>query len=105
MGTFILPDLNCPGFRPRMTDAERWTAEHDFTRGTAFVNRAGQGLAELRGLRSLAPWSVRLDLARRGARNRALSTGPGSRSSVPAASPTILPVHTPTAPKSLLLWE
>jgi hypothetical protein len=30
-----------------MTDAERWTAEHDFTRGTEFVNRAGQKLAEL----------------------------------------------------------
>ena len=30
-----------------MTDAERWTAEHDFTRGTEFVNGAGQKLAEL----------------------------------------------------------
>ena len=33
--------------RRRMTDAERWTAEHDFTRGTEFVNMAGQKLAEL----------------------------------------------------------
>ena len=30
-----------------MTDAERWTAEHDFTRGTEFVNGSGQKLAEL----------------------------------------------------------
>ena len=30
-----------------MTDAERWTAEHDFTRGTEFVNNSGQKLAEL----------------------------------------------------------
>jgi hypothetical protein len=47
MGTLILPDWNYPLNRRPMTDAERWTAEHDFTRGTEFVNRAGQKLAEL----------------------------------------------------------
>ena len=47
MQTLILPDWNYPGVRTRVTDAERWTAEHDFTRGTEFVNRAGQKLAEL----------------------------------------------------------
>ena len=47
MGTFILPDWNYPGFRAHMTDAKRWTDEHDFTRGTEFVNGAGQKLAEL----------------------------------------------------------
>ena len=47
MGTSILPHWNYPGFRKRMTDAERWTAEHGFTRGTEYRNRAGQGLAEL----------------------------------------------------------
>jgi len=45
--TLILRDWNYPLFRPRMTDAERWTAEHGFTRGTEFVNGAGQKLAEL----------------------------------------------------------
>ena len=47
MGTLILPDWNYPGFRTRMTDAERWTTVHGFTRGTEFVNGAGQKLAEL----------------------------------------------------------
>jgi hypothetical protein len=47
MGTFILPDWNYPGFRMRMTDAKRWTAEHGFTRGTEYRNGAGQSLAEL----------------------------------------------------------
>ena len=47
MQTLILPDWNYPGFRTRMTDAERWTAEHGFTRGTEYRNGAGQGLAEL----------------------------------------------------------
>ena len=46
MGTFILPDWNYPGFRTRMTNTERWTAEHGFTRGTEFVNGAGQKLAD-----------------------------------------------------------
>ena len=47
MGTFILPDWNYPEVRAHMTDAKRWTDEHDFTRGTEFVNGAGQKLAEL----------------------------------------------------------
>lgn len=47
MGTLILPDWNYPGFRTRMTDAERWTAVHGFTRGTEFVNRSGEKPAEL----------------------------------------------------------
>jgi hypothetical protein len=47
MQTLILPDWNYPLNRRRMTDAERWTAEYGFTRGTEFVNRAGQKLAEL----------------------------------------------------------
>ena len=29
-----------------MTDAERWTAEHDFTRGTEFVNEGAEKLAD-----------------------------------------------------------
>jgi hypothetical protein len=47
MGTLILPDWNYAGFRTRMTNAERWTAEHGFTRGTEFVNSSGEKLAEL----------------------------------------------------------
>ena len=30
-----------------MTDVERWTTEHGFTRGTEFVNHKGAKLAEL----------------------------------------------------------
>ena len=47
MGTLILSDWNYPGFRTRMTDAERWTAEHGFTRGTEYVSNSGEKLAEL----------------------------------------------------------
>ena len=47
MGTLILPDWNYPGFRTHMTDAERWTAEHGFARGTEYVNSSGEKLAEL----------------------------------------------------------
>lgn len=45
--TLILPDRSYPRIRTRMTDAERWTAEHGFTRGTEYRNGSGQGLAEL----------------------------------------------------------
>ena len=47
MGTLILPDWNYPGFRTRVADAERWTTEHGFDRGTEFVNSSGEKLAEL----------------------------------------------------------
>jgi hypothetical protein len=47
MGTLILPDWNYPGFRKRMTDAERWTAEHGFDRETEYVSNSGEKLAEL----------------------------------------------------------
>lgn len=47
MRTLILLDWSYPRIRTRMTDAERWTAEHDFTRGTEFVNNSGQKLAKL----------------------------------------------------------
>ncbi len=47
MQRLILPDWPYPYRYRRMTDAERWIAEHDFTRGTEFVNRAGQKLAKL----------------------------------------------------------
>jgi hypothetical protein len=30
-----------------MTDAESWTRDHGFDRGTEFVNRSGEKLAEL----------------------------------------------------------
>jgi hypothetical protein len=43
----ILPDWNYPRFRTHMTDAERWIAEHGFTRGTEYRNGAGQSLTEL----------------------------------------------------------
>jgi hypothetical protein len=33
--------------RIRMTDAERWTLHRGFTRGSEFVNRSGEKLAEL----------------------------------------------------------
>ena len=47
MQTLILPDWPHPYRYRRMTDAERWTAEYGFTRGTEYRNGAGQGLAEL----------------------------------------------------------
>jgi hypothetical protein len=47
MGSLILPDWNYPLTRRPKTDAERRTRDHGFTRGTEFVNGAGQGLAEL----------------------------------------------------------
>ena len=47
MGTLVLPDWPHPHRFRRMTDAERWTAEHGFTRGTDFVNISGERLAEL----------------------------------------------------------
>ena len=37
-----------------MTDAERWTAEHGFTRETLFVNATEESLAELLDAESTA---------------------------------------------------